>query len=369
MSINCNDCGTPFIQKKSTHRFCSDRCRKRSHRRKKGISILPDFSQFNQKESIAEAVNTHPVATLRREIRRPKIIRRPSRRDFLKSEVIRTRKQKLPLFTILGAVGGYAMGESDASKIGLSIGLGVLGRYIDKANDRERIQTHLIAKKALKRFKRNPAKIEAPKISMDKIKANSSQESIGILSAKDYKDAQIPTIGFTGKYLYLMGDPSHGFYMMVTGAPGNGKSTFSIQFSEYLNSNHGRVLYLAAEQPRLNLPLQNLLKENNVSFDIHTQPPSKLELLNEQIKGYKFVVFDSVNHMNLSSYDLKKLKDSNPLISFVCVMQSTKAGEFKGNQEYLHDCDIRVNLKRPKVYQTKSRFAPPSDMLLFTDKT
>jgi len=37
-------------------------------------------------------------------------------------------------------------------------------------------------------------------------------------------------------------------------------------------------------------------------------------------------------------------------------MQSTKDGKFKGSQEFLHDCDIRVNCEKPKAKQTKSRY-------------
>ena len=78
------------------------------------------------------------------------------------------------------------------------------------------------------------------------------------------------------------------------------------------------------------------------------------------------LVVDSVNNLRLTPDDIAKIKEAHPLINIVAIMQSTKDGKFKGSQEFLHDCDIRIDCQRPHAKQTKSRYAPTSEILNLT---
>jgi hypothetical protein len=69
-----------------------------------------------------------------------------------------------------------------------------------------------------------------------------------VMSSMDFAKVQFKTLGFTGKWLQLIGDPSSNFTAMVFGKPKMGKSFLCIDFAGYLARNHGKVLYVAREE-------------------------------------------------------------------------------------------------------------------------
>ena len=71
---------------------------------------------------------------------------------------------------------------------------------------------------------------------------------------------------------------------------------------------------------------------------------------------YKFVVVDSVNHINISPEDLRKLRGLHPFKGFICILQSTKSGDFKGSNEYEHDADVSIKIDNRKAECMKTRY-------------
>jgi hypothetical protein len=125
-------------------------------------------------------------------------------------------------------------------------------------------------------------------------------------------------------------------------------------------------VYLASEQPKINKPFQSLLIEQNATFDIHTMPKNDLKQLRKDIEGYNFVFIDSINHLGIEAEQLEELRKSMPKTSFVGIMQSTKGGDFKGSQEFLHNADIKIEMEKPYAKQTKSRYSNfQSEILTF----
>lgn len=59
--------------------------------------------------------------------------------------------------------------------------------------------------------------------------------------------------------------------------------------------------------------------------------------------------------MILTAKDLIELKKKLPNTAIISIMQSTKEGNFKGSQEYFHDCDIFLEVNNQKVFQKKAR--------------
>ena len=380
---NCDWCGNEYNKIRDNHRFCDDPCRKKWNRRKNKQAIIPDFITKKQKPIQASVQSEAPLPVQAVPAPAPPVqIQVPQPMDMVSQPIHGLPNDIKQLQAALGRINNQTVEGSNMSKlIGFGIG-SILGEpygikwqlggglicaytfnYLDKMlkENKQNILRNSIAAQI------NYLQSEIPNTTqkMDSPNGLKEKKTGKILSGAEYREKEIPTIGLTGKYKYLIGDPGPGFYMLVTGRPGHGKSTFTIQFAQYLQENHGRVLYLPAEQPGLNLPLQRLLRENNVSFDIHTDPPSRVDLLEKIIAPYDYVIFDSVNHMHLQADDLALLRKKLPKVSFICIMQSTKTGDFKGSQQFLHDCDIQVELERPKVYQRKSRYAPEADMILF----
>lgn len=327
---NCSlsGCQSTFTKSRNNHTYCSSSCRVKGNRRKNGKPDLPAFIRAKDTRLMPT------IQTLPYQIESPISIKTGSSWRYL-----------------LGIGGlGYGAFTSEGSLLKTSIfaGLGYLiGKSIDDSKESKVIVIHPAKKKKKKK------------------KVFKSAESNRLMNSRDYRSASIGTIGLSGKYKYLMGDPSAGFYAMITGSPGHGKSTFSTEFAQYFEEHHGKVLYLASEQSGLNKPLQDLLNKVNATFTINTKPTNKVNEIISDSKRFDLLVIDSINNLGLTPDDIDKIREANPKLAVLAIMQSTKDGTFKGDQRFKHDCDIFLKCNRPKVYQTKSRYSPPSDIVVF----
>lgn len=181
-----------------------------------------------------------------------------------------------------------------------------------------------------------------------------------IMSSVDFAEMEFAHLGFTDKWLNLIGDPSPGFTAMIYGKPKMGKSYLAVDFAGYLAKNIGRVLYVSKEE-KFSSTFANKLKEKNAAHEnliIGDRIP-------EDLSDYKFVFLDSINSLNLSAEDLKKLKEKYPSISFVYVFQTTKTGNFRGTNTFQHDVDIVIEIpERGRAVQF-GRFNQGGEMQIF----
>ncbi len=172
-----------------------------------------------------------------------------------------------------------------------------------------------------------------------------------IMNSVDFAKLEFQTLGFKGKWLNLIGDPSPGFTAMVFGKPKMGKSYLCMEFAGYLARNHGKVLYVAKEEG-LDMTLQKKLTDKNVAhpglFVASTLP--------DYLSVYDFIFLDSVNKMGLSPDDLTDLKSSNPGKSFIFIFQTTKDGNFRGTNAFQHDVDAVIELPEKGVVIQNGRF-------------
>ena len=160
-----------------------------------------------------------------------------------------------------------------------------------------------------------------------------------IMNSMDFANMRFKKLGFTGKWRAFIGDPSPGFSMMVFAKPKMGKSYLCIEFAGYLAREHGKVLYVAREEG-LDDTLQSKLHDTEVqhpNLDVSSFLPLNLS-------EYDFIFLDSVNKLGLTPKDLENLRKSNPGKSFIFVFQSTKDGNFRGNNEFQHDVDVVVDI-------------------------
>lgn len=72
-----------------------------------------------------------------------------------------------------------------------------------------------------------------------------NQKAIPLESLKSKK---FKTLDFSGKWKDLIGTPETNFCLMVYGKPGQDKSYFTLELSEYLASNFGTVLFNSSEE-------------------------------------------------------------------------------------------------------------------------
>lgn len=394
---NCEECGSLFIKKREHHRFCKTSCRVANNRKKNGVAP-PSFLQgvaINKqrpmpattpsrqeppKEYDFSMLNKFPVPVQKVQIRKAdrEILQLQNRRNYLLGVIEDAKKGVFPLATLgLGGL-GFSVPESGAYKL-LFSALGVwMGSEIDDSRAKNKRSKE---KQVINSARLEIGKIDAKIRHLRKLNSrvdvlaktghlkptenNKLKFNNDLIAADAYRKENIPSIKLGGKWSLLIGDPAPGFLMLLSGKPGNGKSTTAIEFAQYYETHHGKVMFVASEQPGLNKPLQSLLERFNATFMVWRKPVREVGVICDKIRGYDFVVIDSVNHMKLSPEDIAELRERNPKTSFLLVMQSTKDGSFKGSQEYLHDADIHVKMENFIANQTKSRFAAPMQVPMF----
>jgi hypothetical protein len=194
--------------------------------------------------------------------------------------------------------------------------------------------------------------IESTEISFDKPQ---------VMNSIDFANMRFPTIGFTGKYFDLIGDPAPGFTVMVYGKPKMGKSMLCIDFAKYLAQNHGKVLYVAKEEG-LYKTLQDKIKEIK-ALDSNMDVANNLL---SDLRGYDFIFLDSVNKLELTVNDLNNLKRKYPKASFIYVFQSTKDGNFRGVNEFQHEVDSVIEVPQLGKAVQFGRFNQGGEMNIFS---
>lgn len=184
-----------------------------------------------------------------------------------------------------------------------------------------------------------------------------------LMSSTDFVKLNFQRIGFTGKWLDLIGDPAPGFTAMVFGKPKFGKSFLCIEWAGYLARHHGKVLY-AAKEEGLDATLQEKLKEKDVEHPNLTVS----DYIPNDLSAYDFIFLDSVNKFGLSPQDLEKLKKQNPGKSFIYIFQSTKEGKFRGTNAYQHDVDIVIEVPEHGKAVQFGRFNQGGEMNIFDEE-
>jgi hypothetical protein len=181
-----------------------------------------------------------------------------------------------------------------------------------------------------------------------------------IMNSMDFANMEFNTLGFTGKWLELIGDPSSNFTAMVYGKPKMGKSYLCIDFAGYLARNHGKVLYVAKEEG-LDMTLQKKLNDKAVAH------PNLFvsSFLPTTLAAYDFIFLDSVNRLGLEPIDLIKLKAINPTKSFIFIFQSTKDGNFRGANSFQHDVDVVIEVPQIGKAMQMGRFNQGGEIDIF----
>lgn len=181
-----------------------------------------------------------------------------------------------------------------------------------------------------------------------------------IMNSMDFANMEFYTLGFNGKWLELIGDPSTNFTAMVFGKPKMGKSYLCVDFAGYLARNHGKVLYVAKEEG-LDYTLQQKLNDKNVKH------PNLFvaSILPIDLSHYNFIFLDSVTKLGLTPEDLNNLKKQNPSKSFIFIFQSTKEGNFRGANAFQHDVDVVIEVPEKGKAVQMGRFNQGGEVQIF----
>lgn len=273
----------------------------------------------------------------------------------LEHEIRSLRAKLLVPQNFRGLVGGTGLGYLLGGYVGAIAGA-FGGYHLGKArelNDQDKqIIQNLIRQKM--------AQIQGLRHSGD-VNAQMSQ---GVMNASDIANLNYETYPFQDEWFELIGEPSKPFHAMVFGRPKQGKSIFCFQFAGYLQQ-FGPVLYVAAEEG-FGGTLQKKIRDFGLedSRNIKFSNARGVQEMRAAIPGNEFVFIDSVNYSRLEVEDVESLKNEFPQSSFITIQQATKGGQFRGSQEYAHNCDIIIEVIAGIAHQ-QGRFQGASEYQIF----
>ncbi len=177
-----------------------------------------------------------------------------------------------------------------------------------------------------------------------------------LVSSRYLRKRKYNSFPFTGKWKDFFGLPSYSFHLAVHGKPGEGTSTFCVQFADYLAKNFGKVVYVSGEEG-LSKTVQDKIFNNGIDnpylffADIKSYDEIRTEIPSE----YHFVFIDSLDTLRIDAPKLKALKEHYPQSAFITISQSTKDGKMRGSQEITHDTDIAAKVENGVAITTKNR--------------
>lgn len=183
-----------------------------------------------------------------------------------------------------------------------------------------------------------------------------------LINSMDFINMEFERLGFTGKWLALIGDPCPGFSAMIFGKPKYGKSTLALDLAGYLAREHGHVLYVAKEEG-LDATLQAKIRELQVNHPRLTVTGE----LPQDLGYFDFIFLDSANTLRLSPDAIQALKRANPGKSFIPILQTTKTGAFRGDNRHPHNVDVVIEIPEKGRAVQYGRFNQGGEMQIFAD--
>lgn len=190
------------------------------------------------------------------------------------------------------------------------------------------------------------------------------QVKLPYTNSMDIANMEFETYGLTGKFKDFLGDPAIPSYFMMSGEPGSGKSTFSIEFAHALAQNLCLNVAFVAKEEGLGYTLKDKFQRLDA---FHPNLHIYTDKLPEDISKYDFIFIDSVNEMKIPYDELSKLQEKARAskTSMFNLFQSTKDGKFRGSEEFAHLADVIIFCKDGVAMTTKNRFGKLGSMNIF----
>lgn len=181
-----------------------------------------------------------------------------------------------------------------------------------------------------------------------------------LISSCELREMNYKCLNFQDRWKEFFGLPAVVFHLAVHGKPGEGKSTFCIQFADYLAKSFGNVVYISGEEG-FSKTLRDKVVNNKIDnpylffADISSFEQIKSEIENNK---FHFIFIDSLDTLRIDAVRLRMLREYYPQSAFITISQSTKDGKMRGSQEIIHDADITVKVENGIAMTTKNRFHP-----------
>ncbi|MEI6765623.1 MAG: hypothetical protein WCM76_08275 [Bacteroidota bacterium] len=179
-----------------------------------------------------------------------------------------------------------------------------------------------------------------------------------IISSAHLTEMEYQALNFQGRWQYFFGLPSLNFHCALHGMAGEGKSTFAIQFANYLAVNFGRVIYISGEEGFSKTMKDKFINNNAATENLFLADLRTYQDLVNEVKPntFNFIFIDSLDNMRIGALELKELRKLYMNSALVTISQSTKEGKMRGSYEIVHDSDIAVSVSGGIAETVKNRF-------------
>ena len=189
--------------------------------------------------------------------------------------------------------------------------------------------------------------LEAPRYSQAKKFKDSD-----LVSSMDLKGMKFQTMGFRGSWKNMLGDPENPFHVMIYGAGGKGKSTFTVMFAKYLSQNLNlKTIYIADEEK-----VSKKLRDKIEMFDAYSPNFITTVEIPKSLRGFDVIVLDSVTSMGVRPERLEELQKKHPHLSIIYILQTNKQGRYYGHKKWEHLGDMVLKFEDGVMTVEKNRF-------------
>jgi len=178
-----------------------------------------------------------------------------------------------------------------------------------------------------------------------------------VMNIHTLAERKFHSFAFTGDWKTLFGEPERNFRAMLYGASTCGKSTFALQFADYLALHFGKVFYNSFEEG-LNQTLRDraaFVKPRSKKLFVGDRV--RFENMVKRIKSchYRFIIIDSVQFANFTYDQYQQLTDLFPKKSFIFISQASAFNKTDGANRILFATDCKLYFKNGTVISS-SRF-------------
>jgi predicted ATP-dependent serine protease len=160
-----------------------------------------------------------------------------------------------------------------------------------------------------------------------------------MMSSEDMMDISYDTLNLKGKWGNLLGKPAKDVCIMLWGMGGQGKTTAALQLARTAALQGQKVLYVSSEQYGSLSLVENLTRQGGAVQNLFFS-----KSLSDVSGKFDWLFFDSINNLRIDIKDFQALRAKYPKTAIVMIFQATKEGNFKGSQEWQHDCDTVIKV-------------------------
>lgn len=261
-----------------------------------------------------------------------------------------------------------SLSDVNAKLTNLNKGITELNDIMAKTEPQLTIETEIIEKSEINQDNLTSNSVEMaeirPHINVNKhleevIKTVNNDNNDGkIISSGQLVEMNYKALNFQGNWQHLFGFPSVNFHCVLHGMSGEGKSTFAIQFANYLADNFGKVIYISGEEGFSKTMKDKFVNNNASSENLFIADIRTYDDLIAEVKPntYNFIIIDSLDNMRIGANEMKSLRKLYQHSAIITISQSTKDGKMRGSYEIVHDSDIAVSVSKGIAETIKNRF-------------